>query len=473
MDKVKQRLELALRPAEPPTLEEVLEQVSRHGTLRGPVDWVFPAWMLYVDYATQKAAEAFPLSEEEREQLFQFRDALKSLLGEAWAQAREKLAALYRAVAEGAYRVEGRKLYAPDGTWMYTNRTVTYVLIHGESAEVRFPDLLKLTQERLELFQLGWRASDEGSSSGRPLMNTSQPWQAFAWAAVRYGELYVRVAAVVLTREGASVLLYIKAKSWRQNWSKDKAISLVMEHFRNGEWAPMLAMWLGDGKVDRRRVFRGYFSLMIANKEPWRLGKPKGENVALVAWGREVFAKLKEAAGIYGNLLDLLNSHKWVIIKFITDEAFRVSYKLKTKKRSIDLIRRLYGRRRTSEQLIGGGGATQKNNAVVVAGVEMLLNLVYNQSGTLFAKRYVDKAEKALAIAERLESAGLRPNVIPTGPDYMVYIAMEDLLKLAEKDEAVRRAIARYLAEKAKNGTPKQREAAAKILQRYPFFQDT
>ena len=48
---IKQRLELALRSAEPPTLEEVLEQVSRRGFLRGPVDWVFPAWMLYVEYA--------------------------------------------------------------------------------------------------------------------------------------------------------------------------------------------------------------------------------------------------------------------------------------------------------------------------------------------------------------------------------------------------------------------------------------
>jgi len=41
--KIKERLELALRPAEPPTLEEVLEHVSRRGVLRGPVDWVFPA----------------------------------------------------------------------------------------------------------------------------------------------------------------------------------------------------------------------------------------------------------------------------------------------------------------------------------------------------------------------------------------------------------------------------------------------
>jgi hypothetical protein len=61
-------------------LEEVLEQVSTRGVLRGPVDWVFPAWMLYVEYATQKIAETFQLSEGERSQLLDFREAMKRLL---------------------------------------------------------------------------------------------------------------------------------------------------------------------------------------------------------------------------------------------------------------------------------------------------------------------------------------------------------------------------------------------------------
>ena len=94
-NKIKERLELALRPAEkPPTLEEVLEQVSTHGVLRGPVDWVFPAWILYVEYATRKIAETFQLTEEEKRQLFGFRDVMKRLLREAWTQAKEKLTAL-------------------------------------------------------------------------------------------------------------------------------------------------------------------------------------------------------------------------------------------------------------------------------------------------------------------------------------------------------------------------------------------
>jgi hypothetical protein len=158
---INERLELALRPAEkPPTLEEVLKQVSRRSVLRGPVDWVFPAWILYVEYATQRILETFQLTEEEKSQLFHFRDTLKRLLREAWMQTKEKLTALYKAVAEGTYRLEGKRLYAPEGTWMDTKNLIPRILIRGVSASVRFPDVLKLPHERLELFQLGWRASD-------------------------------------------------------------------------------------------------------------------------------------------------------------------------------------------------------------------------------------------------------------------------------------------------------------------------
>ena len=117
VNEIKQRLELALRPVEkPPTLEEVLEQVSRRGVLRGPVDWVFPAWIAYIEFATQEIIKTFQLSEEERTQLLDFRDAMKRLLLEALMQAKKKLTTLYKAVAEGTYRLEGKRLYAPDGT---------------------------------------------------------------------------------------------------------------------------------------------------------------------------------------------------------------------------------------------------------------------------------------------------------------------------------------------------------------------
>jgi hypothetical protein len=439
LNKIKQRLELALKPAKPPALEEVLEQVSTRGVLRRPVDWVFPAWMLYVEYATQKIAETFPLSEEERSQLLDFTDTLKRLLREAWMQTKEKLTALHKAVAEGMYRVEGNKLYAPDGTWIYMGATLR-LKIHGVSASTRFPDLLKLPRERLELLQLGWRASDEGEMFGRPFMGTAQPWQVFAWTAVRYGELRLRITSANLTREGVSINVYIRAKSWRQKWSKDEAISLVADYLRRGEWAPLLTAWLGDGKARWKNILRGKYMLSIATKEPWKLGKKVGTHETIVATGREAFVKLKESAGVYGMLLDLLRAHKWIYIKLATDDGLRVAYKLNKK-------------------------------GITVADVVMYLRLVSGRGGSLLAEHYTRDLGKALEVADRLKATGLRPNVVRSGPNYVVYIATADLLRLAERDETVRKAIALYLAEKAKNGTPRQREIAEKILKRHPLFQ--
>jgi hypothetical protein len=106
---------------------------------------------------------------------------MKQLLLEAQRQAKAKLTTLYKAVAEGKYRLEGNKLYTPDGTWMYVRGGFApHIIIRGVSASARFPDLLKLPHERLELFQLGWRASDESNKGGKPVMGTTQPWQVFA-----------------------------------------------------------------------------------------------------------------------------------------------------------------------------------------------------------------------------------------------------------------------------------------------------
>jgi len=474
-DELRYRLELALKPAEgSPVIEEVLEHVSNHGVLRGPVDWAFPAWIAYVEYATQRVAETFQLTEEERGQLFHFRDTLKRLLLEARGQAKAKLTAIYKAVVDGTYRVEGNKLYAPDGTWMYVRERFTqHIIIHGVSASARFPDLLKMPNEKLELFQIGWRASDEGEMGGRPVMETAQPWQVFAWVATRYGELYAYVASVILTREGVSVPIRIKARGWRQRWSKAEATDLVANYFKRGEWTPLLTMWLGDGKAGRGEVLSGEYKLVISAKEPWRLGLSKNTREALVARGKEAFRRLGESAGAYGELLDLLRAHKWIDVKLATDDGFRAAYRLKTRKRNIDVLPRKMYKRNDGEiptERFSYAEDGQRRGAVVVAGVVMYLHLVSGRGGSLLAEYFTRNVGKTLEVAGRLESAGLRPNVVRFNADYVVYIATTDLLRLAERDEAVRRAIALYLAEKAKNGTPRQREIAEKILKRHPLF---
>jgi hypothetical protein len=471
-NEVKQRLELALRLVEKsPSIEEVLEQVSTRGVLRGPVDWVFPAWMLYVEYVTQRIIETFQLSEEERSQLSDFRDTLKRLLLEAQRQAKAKLTSIYRATVDGTYTIEGNRLYEPDGVWMdIRGGFAPHIIIRSVGASARFPDLLKLSHEKLELFQLGWRASDEGNKGGRPYMGTTQPWQVFAWAATRCGALHIRVASANLTREGVSVSVHLRANSWRQKWSKAEAIDLVASHLKRGEWAPLLTTWLGDGKVKRGRVLRGDYKLVIAAKDPWRLGLSVGTNETLVATGREAFVKLKEAAGAYGELLALLKAHKWIYIKLATDDGFRAAFKLKTEKRSIDVLRETY-RHNNSETPTVSHAEELRRGAVAVAGVVMYLELVSGRGGSLIARYSTRDVGKALEVARRLESAGLRPNVVRSGPNYVVYIATADLLKLAERDETIRKTIVLYLADKAKNGTPRQGEIAEKILKRNSLFQ--
>jgi hypothetical protein len=354
---------------------------------------------------------------------------------------------------------------------MYVGRTAMCILIHGISAETYFPDVLKLPREMLELLQLGWSASDEGEMEGRPYMSTTRPWQVLAWVATRYGVLRAYVTLVTSTREGASTSIRITARSWKQKWSKREAIDLVASHLRRGEWTPLLTMWLGDGQARRKEVLHGVYKLVITAKEPWRLGLGISEYEAIVATGKEAFVKLREATDVYGELLDLLRAHKWIIVRPATDDALRAAFKQKTKKRSIDVLREVYRHSNSeisTEQFSQAG--RQGRNAVVVAGVVMSLHLVNNRGGSLLAGRYTRDVKKALPIAERLESAGLRPNVIQKGPNYMVYIATADLLKLAERDGEIRRAIALFLAEKVKNGTPRQREIAEKILKRHPLF---
>jgi hypothetical protein len=61
--------------------------------------------------------------------------------------------------------------------------------------------------------------------------------------------------------------------------------------------------------------------------QPWRLGISIGIEKALVATGRETFVKLWKAAGVYGELLDLLKAHRWIDIKLVSDDTLRAAHK--------------------------------------------------------------------------------------------------------------------------------------------------
>ena len=458
VEETKRRLELALKPAESPTVEEVLRHVERHGVLRGPVDWVFDAWRLYVEYAKERIAERFNSTQDEAAQLEDFTHKLSALLGLAREQAREKLESVQRAVREGTYRMEGRRLYAPDGTWIGLGERASYVPVHGLSDHATFPNF-SLLHEKLELLQLGWRASDEGVNNIRPRVTTTQPWQIFAWAATRPGKMWIYISQINLVSTGVTVLVELVSLSWRERWSKEEAIRSALSYVKSGELTPLVTWFLGDGVAELEIVIGQRYVLQIGMKddliERYGLERRK-RNCATIARGRDVFRQLMDVAGAYGALLDVLRVRKWNLIKAVVSGELNNLY-LQT--HGTDVCQRpSSGRTDRCE-------ATDLN-CIEVEGVPMRLQL----SGTLYAEYYTRKREKAVEIKGRLEVFRLAPKIRRSGAKYIIYLTLDELLQLMQKDARVRGKVTKYLQEKIKNGSLKQRETAEKLMRRYPTF---
>jgi hypothetical protein len=217
---------------------------NRSPEFRGPLDWVFPAWSVYIEFSVQRIVEVFQLTEEERRQLLGFNDIMRGLLQRAHEQAKAKLTSIRDAIDDGSYRLEGGKLHAPDGAWMYVGEE-PHIVVEGIDAVAYFPDTMKLPREKLELFQLGWEVHEE-EEGGRPAYATADPALFMAWAAARFGELRVAVTKVLLLEDGAAVEVRATARSWRKRWKKEKAEKLVEKYARRGVMEPFFTMWLGE-----------------------------------------------------------------------------------------------------------------------------------------------------------------------------------------------------------------------------------
>jgi len=116
-----------------------------------------------------------------------------------------------------------------------------------------------------------------------------------------------------------------------------------------------------------------------------------------------------------------LRAHKWIEIRLATDDGFRTAYKLKARKRGVDVLREAYRQNGVETPTVQSSHAEdrQRRGTVVVAGVVMSLHLVSGRGGSLLAEHYTRDVGRALAIADRLESAGLRPNVVRSGSKYL------------------------------------------------------
>jgi len=160
---------------------------------------------------------------------------------------------------------------------------------------------------------------------------------------------------------------------------------MVFTCFRQGELAPLLTMWLGDGKARWGRI--GRFEIAVAAKELWKIGRATGDYEAVVTKGHDVLMRSAEVAGTCDMLLDLLKCHKWNYIK----EAV-------ARKRFVDILREAAKNPRSEDP-----------DRVLAS---MKFSLVSGDGGTLIAAYYANTAEETVAAANALETLGMRPNAV-------------------------------------------------------------
>jgi hypothetical protein len=242
--------------------------------------------------------------------LLDFAEKAVECLDKAHPQAKSKLRRLLAALEKNSVKVEpsprGEKILhvVPMGeewcaianlhrqTWLFS------LPIHGVSVEASFPDILNLPSEELYYLQAGWRASDECCDNrGKPRMGTTKPWQAIAWAAVRYGSLRIYLESLNLNMTKPTIKWHIRAKSWVQQWPTREGKRLAQRVAKQHPLG-MLTWYLGDGRRHKRNL-----RYEVGNSEEC---KPK----------RLVRGMLEAAYRVgYGKLLDLLQSEKWTALK--------------------------------------------------------------------------------------------------------------------------------------------------------------
>jgi hypothetical protein len=60
----------------------------------------------------------------------------------------------------------------------------------------------------------------------------------------------------------------------------------------------------------------------------------------------------------------------------------------------------------------------------------------------------------------------MRPNVVKSNRKYMIYVGLGDI----KKNKQLREAAMRFLMEKMRSGTPREREIVRRIIERNPHF---
>ena len=438
-DELRRRLETALAPQKPPTIEEVLAEIGRRGVLSGGLDRVVDGYKTYVSYITGKALEVFNLGDRVAKALQSFSRDLTTILDRVREESRRVLGEIRREMERGR---------TPDRVKVveYEGHVSFYVYLQKQSAYSHFPDLLKISKEELEKFQIGWRASDEAAVGGLAAMGTTQPWQVFAWLATRPGDVKIEVGTIILTRRGPSLMFSLTSLDWEQKWDKLNAVRQAVKYIQQGEYRPLLTWWLGDGSVKWSFVEKRHYKLRIAvGEEVKKVLLPelagyaeREEHYIYIRGGKALFKKLIEAAGRYGEWLEILGPHKWLYLKAV------------------------YKPRKKRTKPTYAGGRRVRGVIEPVPGVVMKLLVVFNEGGALWATKYTATREEAEKLATMLRASGLAPRIVKQGAGYMVYLPTNEVRKIAS--ENARKTILHFLEEKLRHATSQRHKAIIENL---------
>ncbi|AJB41108.1 hypothetical protein TCARB_0030 [Thermofilum adornatum 1505] len=262
----------------------------------------------YFYVSTEAIIDVLDLPADKADMLRDFAEKAVNLLDKAYQQTETKLQKLLTALESNNVKVElgpraKKTLHiTPEGEKWYVSAHFreTWLIslpIYRVSADAEFPDILNVSDQDLYYLQAGWRASDESCDQNKPRMGTTQPWQALAWAAVRYGYLRIYLSALNLNMTEPTFAWTITSKSWNQQWPKREGKKLAQ---KIAEQHPlgMLTWYLGDGEK-HPEVLR----FAIQNDEKYE-PKHLAQQILQVAYQTN-----------YGILLDLLDSEKWQILK--------------------------------------------------------------------------------------------------------------------------------------------------------------
>ena len=285
------------------------ELYSRTQLAQSQLGNLFSGQKKYFYETSEAIINEFDLPSEKADALRGFTETLAGLLDMAHSQTEAKLQKLLFALEVNNVKIEpsphGKKTihFRPaDEKWhvsahMRKKSWVFRLPIHKVGMRTFFPDILGLNSEDLYYIQAGWRASDEATSGDKAAMNTTQPWQVLAWAAVRHGTLHVSLGLLHLNALKPPSLEWRLISEWKQQWPTRQGKKTAQE-IAKGHPLGLLAWYLGDGKKNK-------YSLVYAIQNDEE-SKPKSIVTEI----------LKEAYRTrYGVFLDLIESDKWAALK--------------------------------------------------------------------------------------------------------------------------------------------------------------